>query len=219
MTIGELRSLVRKGESDHLEFKKKVDYPEKVVKEIIAFANTNGGNLLIGVDDNGTISGLKYPDEEKYVLEKALEDFCRPLIPFQVNQIPVNSQRAVLVYRIEKSEKRPHYFRNTPGHKEAFIRIGERSIKASRELIEIIERQKKGKDIRFTFGESEKILMNHLERNGFITIETFAIIAGLKPFQAARKLILLVLANVLAVVPGEKHDQFEIKKIIHNGSY
>lgn len=215
MTIGELRSLVRKGESDHLEFKKKVDYPEKVVREIIAFANTNGGNLLIGVDDNGTISGLKYPEEEKYVLEKALSEFCKPLIPFHVNQIPVNSNKAVLIYSIDRSEKRPHYFKNSTKQKEAYVRIGDKSIKASRELIEIIERQRKGKDIQFTFGESEKILMKHLERNGFITIDTFALIANLKPFQAARKLILLVLANVLVVVPGERHDQFELKKIIH----
>jgi len=76
-----------------------------------------------------------------------------------------------------------------------------------------MERQKKGKDIQFYFGDSEKILMNYLEENNFITIDQYALVARLKPYQAARKLILLVLANVLMVVPGEKHDVFGLNKI------
>jgi len=216
MTIRELRSLVRKGESDHVEFKKKIDYPEKVVKEVIAFANTNGGDLLIGVEDNGEISGLKYPDEERFVLDNAIEAFCRPVIPFQVKQISVASNRSVLVYQIQKSEKRPHSLKYQTGKKDVYIRVGEKSIKASREVIEILEREKKGKDIRFNFGESEKILMNHLDIHGYITVSTYSLIADIKPFLAARKLILLVLANVLMVIPGEKEDIFELKKIFYN---
>jgi predicted HTH transcriptional regulator len=213
MTIRELRSLVRKGENDHLEFKKKVDYPEKVIKEITAFANTQGGELLIGVDDNREISGLKYPDEHRFALENAIESFCKPVISFQVEQIPVSENRFVLRYTIDKSERRPHSVRLAPGKDEYFIRVGDKSVKASREVVEIMERQKKGKDIQFYFGDSEKILMNYLEENNFITIDQYALVARLKPYQAARKLILLVLANVLMVVPGEKHDVFGLNKI------
>ena len=59
MNSNDLVALVNQGEGQRLEFKKKVDYPEKVVKEVIAFANSDGGNLLIGVDDDGNISGVK----------------------------------------------------------------------------------------------------------------------------------------------------------------
>ena len=205
--------MVRKGENDRLEFKKKVDYPEKVIKEITAFANTQGGELLIGVDDNREISGLKYPDEHRFALENAIESYCKPIISFQVEQIPVSENRFVLKYTIDKSERRPHSVRLTPGNDEYFIRVGDKSVKASREFVEIMERQRKGKNIQFYFGDSEKILMKYLEDNNFITIEQYALLASLKPYQAARKLILLVLANVLVVVPGEKQDVFELNKI------
>ncbi|MEQ8573732.1 MAG: ATP-binding protein, partial [Fulvivirga sp.] len=51
MTFQELKRLVSQGESETLEFKRKVAHPEKIVKEIVAFANTKGGKLLIGVSD------------------------------------------------------------------------------------------------------------------------------------------------------------------------
>ena len=213
MTIRELRSLVRKGESDRLEFKKKVDYPEKVIKEITAFANTNGGELLIGVDDNGVISGLKYPDEEHFVLENALKLYCRPSLSLTAEHIPVAPDLFVLRYTIEKSERRPHTIKNGNGKGDVYVRVVDKSVKASAELVEIIERQRKGKDIRFYFGNSEKVLMDYLENNSSITIEEYAQVAGLTNTQAARKLILLVLANVLLVLPGEKHDIFELNRI------
>jgi len=60
MTLQEVNKLARDGEGLHVEFKKKVAHPEKIVREIIAMANTEGGYLLIGVDDDGTVSGQKF---------------------------------------------------------------------------------------------------------------------------------------------------------------
>ena len=72
MELKELYRLVRKGEGETLEFKRKAAHPEKIVREVVAFANTKGGDLLIGVDDNGTIPGVKYAEEEIFVLNKAI---------------------------------------------------------------------------------------------------------------------------------------------------
>ena len=47
-----LRRLVSQGEGQHLEFKRKASYPDKIVRELIAFANSQGGTLLVGVDDD-----------------------------------------------------------------------------------------------------------------------------------------------------------------------
>ncbi|MFM8913049.1 MAG: helix-turn-helix domain-containing protein, partial [Flammeovirgaceae bacterium] len=57
----ELKKLVFEGEGLQLEFKRKASYPEKIVRDLIAFANTEGGTLLVGVDDDKTIPGVKYP--------------------------------------------------------------------------------------------------------------------------------------------------------------
>lgn len=68
--------MVKAGENDFLEFKRKASFPEKIVKEIVAFANTRGGDLLIGVDDNGTIPGLKFAEEDAWVLDNAIQQYC-----------------------------------------------------------------------------------------------------------------------------------------------
>ena len=59
MRRSELKELIAEGESTTLEFKRKFTSPEKIAKEIAAFANTKGGYLLIGVDDDKRIYGVK----------------------------------------------------------------------------------------------------------------------------------------------------------------
>jgi len=59
MTLQEVKELAAKGEGLQIEFKKKAAFPEKIVREVIALANTQGGTLLIGVDDDGTVSGQR----------------------------------------------------------------------------------------------------------------------------------------------------------------
>ena len=72
MTLFEAQQLIRQGEGDLVEFKRKVEYPERIIKEVVAFANSSGGHLFIGVDDDGTIVGLKDVYEEHFVMEKAI---------------------------------------------------------------------------------------------------------------------------------------------------
>ena len=51
-------SLIAQGESKTLEFKRELPRFEQIAKTVIAFANTSGGKLLIGVDDNGSLVGV-----------------------------------------------------------------------------------------------------------------------------------------------------------------
>src|SRR5277367_6336842 len=75
--VFELQRLVAEGEGHQLEFKRKASHPEKIVREMIAFANTEGGTILIGVDDNGSLAGVKYPDEELLSVREALQKHVR----------------------------------------------------------------------------------------------------------------------------------------------
>ncbi len=204
----ELRRLVGQGEGLHLEFKQKVAYPEKVVREMIAFANTGGGILLIGVDDDGRIPGVKYPEEEVLALRQSLHDHCRPTISLEESIIPISEKRFVIRFDILVNPRRPHFFASTQGNKECYVRVDDRSVKASREVAEIVRRSRKKKDIRFTFGEAEKRLMEYLEQKDSITLQEFRKMTGLNRFKAAKKLILLVLANVLRITPAEKGDLY-----------
>jgi predicted HTH transcriptional regulator len=208
----QLRHLVAEGEGPTLEFKRKAAFPEKIVREMIAFANTKGGILLIGVGDDGTLPGLKHPADELHVMEAALKK-VRPSLQYHVTLIPVNDSRTIIQYEIPESKRKPHYLLSSNRLKESFVRVEDKSIKASRELREIVKRRQRMKDIRFHYGEHEKFLMQYLDAKESITVKEFASLCGLGRLYASRKLILLVLANVLKIVPHEKGDLYSVRKV------
>ena len=232
MTVKELQLLVKEGEHTTLEFKRKVAHPEKIVKEIVAFANTKGGNLLIGVNDDGNITGLKYPDEEDYLLEKAISKQCRPKIMYDKEYISISDKKTIIRYYIHESSKKPHFVlepevpaleqknlsrqkttaEKPPLQKKTYFRVGERSIQASRELREILRRQQSPKDIQFIWGEKEQKLIQYLQENPTITVFEFTRLAEINRYQASRTLVLLVLGNVLRIVPAERGDLYSLKE-------
>jgi len=207
--VQELKKLVARGEGLTLEFKRKATHPEKIVREMIAFANTQGGILLVGIGDDKTIPGLKFPEDESYVIQQALEN-CKPNLAFTETFIPIGDNKIVIQYTIPESAKKPHMLLFADNVKECYVRAEDMSIKASREVREIIQRAQKKKDIKFYYGEYETLLMKYLDENSFITLKQFMAVAKLNRFRASKKLILLVLANVLRVTPGEKGDVYSL---------
>jgi hypothetical protein len=205
--IQQLKRLVSQGEGASLEFKRKATFPEKIIREMIAFANSKGGILLIGVGDDGTLPGLKHPEDELHTMNEALKKI-KPVLQYQLTVIPIGSARTVLQYEIFESDRKPHYILGHNKTKESFIRVDDKSIKASRELCEIVKRKQRMKDIRFHYGEHEKFLMQYLDEKKFITLKEFISLSGLNRMYASRKLVLLVLANVLSIIPSEKGDLY-----------
>ena len=203
----ELRKLVARGEGQRLEFKRKASYPDKIVRELIAFANTDGGTLLIGVDDDQSIPGVKFPEEESIVIHQELKKYCRPGLTFQETVIPLSEKRFVLQWHISKSEKRPHYY-VLDGARTTFVRRGDQSIRASREMSEIMRRSKSPHGVRFTYGEAEEKIIHFLDTQPSISLRDFSLLTGLNRFLASKKIVRLVLANVLKITPTEKGDLF-----------
>lgn len=211
MTLQEIKTLAAKGEGLTLEFKKKVAFPEKVVKELVALANTAGGTLLIGVDDDGTVSGQRFIEEEIFVLEKAIRDLIFPPLVYQVNSIKLSEKKGVAAFLVPQSKVRPHYLQEKQ-RKQAFVRVADRSVQASREVWEILKRGQNPKDTVFTYGKKEEILMKSLEELGKITMKEYARLAKLPYFLASKTLVRLVLANVLQIHPQESEDYFTLKE-------
>ena len=197
------------GEGLMLEFKRKATHPEKIVREMIAFANTQGGTLLVGIGDDKTIPGLKFPEDESYVIMQALKN-CRPAIQYQETYISIGNNRMVIQYDIPESTKKPHALLLEENVKECYVRDKDKSIKASREVREIIQRAQKKKDIKFTYGEYETLLIKYLDENQTITLKQFMEVSKLNRFRASKKLVLLTLANVLRVSPNEMGDVYSL---------
>jgi predicted HTH transcriptional regulator len=213
MDIREIKRLIKDGENEVTEFKKKANFPEKIVKEIVAFANTRGGHLLIGVEDDGNITGTKTAEEDLFVLENAMSKYCRPKINYAIDVVRINDKRAVLNYTIFESANKPHYVidPNSSNNRKAYVRLNDKSLQASRELIEILKKSKRKGGMKVNLGEKEKILMNYLGDHLGITVSEFSEIANINKYVASKTLVWLVLANILEIEVREDHDIYRQK--------
>lgn len=210
MELREIKRLVYGGENETVEFKRKIAHPEKVIREIVAFANTKGGLLLVGVDDDRTIPGVKYAEEEDYLMQKAISELCRPKIEYETFVIELSEKRSVLCYKIASSLTKPHYAFEKKQHRygKAFIRVNDRSIQASPEIRKILKFNNKPTDVQFAYGENEKKLFNYLHHNDHITLNQFREMTGLEYKICSQILINMVLANALKIIPQESGDWY-----------
>lgn len=210
MTPSDLTRLVAAGEGLTLEFKKKVPRPEKLARELIALANTHGGRLLVGVDDDGTIGGLKDGIEEEYALRDAIAAHIDPPIAFGTERVALSNRREVLVVRVPASPDRPHVLVGVgEGDGTAYVRVGASSVEASKEAVRLMRRRAQdAAGVHFEFGDKEALLMRYLDEYGRVTVDAFARAAGIPLRQASHTLVLLTRAGLLRHHLGHPDDHF-----------
>ncbi|MDQ1266093.1 MAG: hypothetical protein QG635_1245 [Bacteroidota bacterium] len=214
MTPQELKELIAKGESSTLEFKRKVTTPEKLAKEISAIANTKGGCLLVGVDDDGTIYGI---DSEKYEIEQILqacEIFIDPPITPEIEMIAVKRKEVIIVY-IPEGRQKPHslLIDEQNGRKpvrRAFIRVGEKSVMASSEMYRFLSELSADKPLKISIGDKERRLFTYLESHERATVNDFANIVNISKKRAERLLVRLVRAGTLHIHNDDSTDYFTL---------
>lgn len=214
MDLAELKRLVHQGEGMHLEFKRKVKFPEKVAREVVAFANSEGGILLLGVDDDGQIFGSKTPEEELFALEDFLQKYIVPKIEYRILRLPINARREVIAFQIKASYRKPHFIRFPQKNSEkiAFVRVKDMSIKASKEMVGILRKSKKKEGISLRIGEAEKTILQYLEEHPVITVRKTSEILKSNIQQASGKLIILTSAGILCIHASEKGDTFSLNQ-------
>jgi predicted HTH transcriptional regulator len=208
LDVRNLKNLVRHGEGLRLEFKMKVKFPEKIVKELVAFANTEGGHLFVGVSDAGVIEGVKFAEEEQFLLERAISNYCFPAFTYRTYRIRLDNGREVLVYQIYESVDKPHFVQlETDPHPICYVRAKDRTIQASKEMKQILRRENE-EGISFAYGDVERFLLDYVREKGKITLAELALEAQIPTWLASRKLVLLVLTRVLKIEPGESFDTY-----------
>lgn len=215
MTAADVQRLAKRGEGATLEFKLRTPESERLAKEVIAFANTNGGRLLIGVDDDGTVLGVKDSEEEEFALRYALEKHCSPPAKWRTERVGISRKRDVIIVAVPRSNVRPHVLISSNGHREstAYVRVGDRSIEASSEAMELML-EDKNQDVQFEFGKHELILLKYLDEYGRIGVDSFARLVDISGDYARRILVLLTRADILAHHLDYEGDYFTLS---HNG--
>ncbi len=185
-----LFKLIEEGEHQQQDFKYCINDSKKIAKSLVAFANTDGGRLLIGVKDNGKIAGIQ-TDEEFYMIEAAAKIYSNPPITFFTNQWQVDG-KTVLEIRIEESDNKPHFAKDPNGKWLAYIRIKDENVLAHKIQIEVWKKRNSPQGIYFSYSDDERTLIDFLQRNSFITFSKFMRVA-----QISRKKTEEILSNFI----------------------
>ena len=209
MTLSESKKLIKDGESLYVEFKTKIRYPEKVVRELVAFANTEGGHLFVGVSDVGELIGLKYPEEEYFILGKAICELIKPKITFEFDDILLDDNKSLLHYHVHKSSIKPHFALLKKTHKwgKAYVRVNDRSVQASKELRKIMKCENK-ESKSFQVGAHERLFFKFLDNNPLMTLRDFSEATNIGVKEASEIVVRLASSNVIKVIPSDKQDHY-----------
>ncbi|UKT65517.1 AlbA family DNA-binding domain-containing protein [Pedobacter mucosus] len=206
-----IKNLILQGEGVRLDFKKTITSKEKIAKSLVAFANNKGGKLLIGVADDGSIKGVKSEEEEKYMILTASHQFCKPAIEPFFEEIYVDD-KLVLVVNIPESETKPHYALDDQKKWWAYVRIEDKSVLASKIIVEVLKQDHLNKGVLITYSDNEKKLLEYLSANEKITLKEFSKMLRCSFRKAQKILVSLILTNVIRTHTSEKGEFFTAVK-------
>jgi ATP-dependent DNA helicase RecG len=128
----ELLEIIANGENSGVEFKRDNIQPEQIAKEIVAMANLHGGKIILGVEDDGNISGIQRPDAETWVMDTVFRHYVHPMLLPYYEEIKMDNNKKVAVISFDQGTSKPYVLRHN-GKEEIYIRVGTTTRIASRE--------------------------------------------------------------------------------------
>lgn len=126
-----IRKLIKDGEGISTEFKRTISSPLRIARVVVSFANTSGGTLLIGVEDNGTITGISSELEEIEKLEQACQYFMSDELHLSYGIVELEG-KTVMEVRIKESEHKPVSVVNQKGERITYVRVKDKAVPAGR---------------------------------------------------------------------------------------
>ena len=209
----ELLELIEEGENVCCEFKRKFSTSEKIAKEIIAFANTKGGYLILGVDDNKDIVGVESEKAEAELIEDTACNYCEPPVKYKIDYVELNGKEIVIVEVPESGEK-PHrlqdYLNKFDINKAVvMIRINDKSVQASKEMVRIMRARADNLRLKNYFiGPNEKNVFEYLNKNEKISVKELSSLINISERRASRTLVKLVRANLLMIHTKDNGEEY-----------
>ncbi len=128
----ELLEIIANGENSGVEFKRDDVRPEQIAKEVVAMANLKGGTLLLGVEDDGSITGIQRSNLEEWIMNGVFGAKVHPMmLPFY-EEVNIEEGIRVAIISFPQGTSKPYVVRDK-GREDVYIRIGTTSRLASRE--------------------------------------------------------------------------------------
>jgi predicted HTH transcriptional regulator len=199
-----LLGLIREGEHQQQDFKYRVADACKLAKSVSAFANTDGGRLLIGVRDDGHLSGVR-SEEEIYMMHQAAYKYCKPEASIKFDTYHADG-RTIVVATVPPSERKPVCAINEAGEERAYIRIADENIVASPVHLAIWREQQAENGAMMTYTDTVRKLLSAMTTD---QPQSFSLNQIVRRSRISRFKVIHLLARLIrfGVVRCEYRDQ------------
>lgn len=191
---------ISKGEGAQLDFKFRIDDQRKIARTLVAFANSYGGSLLIGVKDNGKIAGVN-PEEEFHMIQGAADLFTKPVVQFE-SKTWHEGHHYVLEIVVPKSESK-HKALDEDGRLKAYVRVNDHTLLGNKILEKIWRLEKYGVNRPESFDEDTRALIQSIRELQPVTISKLYRSIPLSKNRVDGIVSVLVFWNVIRMEMGE----------------
>ncbi len=205
-----VHSLIAEGEHVHQDFKFEISDARKIAKTLSAFANTEGGRLLIGVKDNGRVAGVR-SDEERYMIEAAARLYCVPQVKCRMRTYQVDG-RSVLVVAVDESDHKPVYAKDEDGRRLAYVRIKDENILATPVHLRIWQQSGNPQGELMEVTGREQLLLRLMEENESLSLSKYCRLAHVPRRAAEHLLAKLVRYGIVEPVFEGHKFHFRLKR-------
>lgn len=203
-----IQQLIEEGEHQQLDFKFEISDSKRIARSLAAFANTDGGRLLVGVKDNGAIAGIR-SDEEMHMIQAAADLYCRPKVYFSAERWEINGKE-VLEVIVPKDKKQKHRAPDNQGKYKVFVRVKDENLLADSVLLKVWKYSRNIRPAKISFTEPEMQLLRYLEEHGEITLEDFQELAHIKRKRAEAILVDFILIGTIEIVMTSQKTFFKL---------
>ncbi len=208
-----LLSYINSGESLKVEFKQRFSTFEKIAKEIIAFANTKGGVIIFGINDNGSICGVESEKGTVEMVQQTLSNYCEPQPKVEIFYFEVDGKEIVAV-KIFEFKTKPIRLQDYKKQLELntakiYVRVNDKSVQASKEMVKLMQSGSNDqKLIHYEIGKNEKLVFELLDKHETLSVKQLSEFANISNRRASRTLIKLVRANVVLIHTKENGENY-----------
>lgn len=209
-----IQKLIAEGEHQQLDFKFEISDSRRIARSLAAFANTDGGRLLVGVKDNGAIAGVR-SDEEIHMIQAAAEMYCQPEVQFSTEEWEING-KTVLEVIIPKDEHTKHKAPDNQGEYKIFVRVKDENLVVDPILLKVWKRSKSKAFTKVSFTEPEMALLHYLSEHSSITLHEFLEITPyINKKRAENILINFILIGTLKIQMTNQGTFFQLNDENH----
>ena len=213
MNRRELLEMIEEGENIQCEFKRHFTTPDKIAREMIAFANTKGGYIIFGVDDDREVVGVDSEKAESEMIKDAAENYCEPPLKYSIDFIELYGKEVVVV-SIPESDNKPHRIQDYQNELDinnsvVLVRVNDKSMQASKEMVRILRANSADLALKkYRIGQVEKMVFEFLAKYERISVKELSNLVNISERRASRTLVKMVRANLLLIHTKDNGEEF-----------